>query len=294
VAGSLELDENINACFKAGYNTVLMANHGVVCGAKNLMEAFKMFETVTLTGEAELNAMRLGGAQAMTDAQLEAAACETPLPEAAEALPVSEAEQEKRLQLCAFARRCYDRKLLSTIQGCISMRFEDGILITPAGKDHMNLKPEEIVRVKRGCCESGKLPGEAASLHLKIYDAQPGVNAIIITHAPAIMGFAVAGKAFESETMSEAYVILGEVVHAQCENGALDVDKIASLFGYRKNIVQLDNRFAIITGESLFKAFDRSEVLEYGAASVIAAYGLGRPIALSEAEIRHTNKELGL
>ena len=34
-------------------------------------------------------------------------------------------------------------------------------------------------------------------------------------------------------------------------------------------------------------------VLEYGAASVIAAYGLGRPIPLSEAEIKHTNKELG-
>lgn len=294
VAGSLELDAHINACFKAGYNTVLMANHGVVCGAKNLMEAFKAFETITLAGEAELNAMRLGGVHVLSKEELAAAAHEEALPEAIGEMPVSEAEQQQRIQLCAFARRCYDRKLLSTAQGCISARFEDGMLITPAGKDHMNLKPEEIVRVKNGCRENGKVPGEAAQLHLKIYDAQPGVNAIIITHAPSIMGFAVSGKAFESETMSEGYVILGEVAHAKSESGTLDADRLAGMFGYRKNIVQLDNRFAIVTGESLFKAFDRTEVLEYGAASVIAAYGLGRPVPLSEAEIKHTNQELGL
>ncbi|MBP3409838.1 MAG: class II aldolase/adducin family protein, partial [Clostridia bacterium] len=189
---------------------------------------------------------------------------------------------------------CYDRKLLSAVQGCISVRFEDGMLITPAGKDHMRLKPEDIVRVKNGCCEKGKVPGEAANLHLKIYAAHSDIHSIIITHAPAIMGYAVSGKPFESETMSEGYVILGEVQQAKCENGVLDEDKIASMFGYRKNIVQLDNRCAIITGENLFKTFDKAEVLEYGAASVIAACGLGRPVPLSEAEIKHTNKELGL
>lgn len=294
VAGSLELDANINARFKEGYNTVLMANHGVVCGAKNLKDAFVAFETITLTGEAELNAMRLGGVHTLTEKELEAGAQEKMLPAVDAEMPVSEEEQKLRMELCTFARRCYDRKLLSAVQGCISVRFEDGMLITPAGKDHMRLKPEEIVRVKNGSCEKGKVPGEAANLHLKIYAAHSDIHSIIITHAPAIMGYAVSGKPFESETMSEGYVILGEVQQAKCENGVLDEDKIASMFGYRKNIVQLDNRCAIITGENLFKTFDKAEVLEYGAASVIAACGLGRPVPLSEAEIRHTNKELGL
>ena len=294
VAGSQELDANINACFKAGYNAVLMDNHGVVCGARNLLEAFKIFETVTLTGEAELNAMRLGGVHALNEEQLKNAACAKALPEAAGEMTMSEEEGKRRAQMCAFARRCYNRKFLSAIQGCISVRFEGGMLITPAGRDHMNLKPDEIVRVKDGCCEIGKLPGEEAQLHLKIYEAQPEVNSIIITHAPAIMGFAAAGKAFTSETMSEGYVILGRVMHEKCENGVLDEDKIAAMFGYRKNVVQLDNRFAIVTGNSLLKAFERTEVLEYGAASEIAAYGLGRPIPLTEEEINYTNEQLGL
>lgn len=294
VAGSLELDAHINARFKAGCNTVLMANHGIVCGGKNLMEAFKSFETITLSGEAELNAMRLGNVNWLNDAQLEAANRETVLPEMEAAWAVSAEEQKQREQMCAFARRCYDRKLISTVQGCISLRMPDGMLITPAGKDHMNLKPEEIVRVKNGCREAGKVPGEAAELHLKIYEKHEKVNSIVITHAPSVMGFAVAGKHFPAESMSEAYVILGDMQNVAIGDGVLDVEKISDLFGYRKNIVQLDNRCAVVTGESLFKAFDRTEVLEYGTASVHAAHGIGVPISLTQAEIEHTNKELGL
>lgn len=294
VAGSLELDAHINARFKQGCNTVIMANHGVVCGGKNLMEAFISFETITLSGEAQINALRLGKVNPLSEEELKAAAVEAVLPEADGEMSVSEEEQHLREQLCTFAHRCYDRKLLSTVQGCISVRLPDGMLITPAGKDHMNLKPEEIVRVQNGCRESGKAPGEAADLHLKIYEKHENVNAIVITHAPSIMGFAVAGERYPSEAMSEAYVILGEVPHAACKGGVLDADKVSDMFGYRKNIVQLDKRCAIVTGESLFKAFDRTEVLEYGAASVLAAYGIGQPVPLSEAEIIHTNKVLGL
>jgi L-fuculose-phosphate aldolase len=66
------------------------------------------------------------------------------------------------------------------------------------------------------------------------------------------------------------------------------------MFGYRKNIVMVDNRCVIVTGASLLNAFERMEVLEYSAASLLAAYALGRPMALTEAEIQHTNQVLGL
>lgn len=294
VAGSLELDANINARFKEGYNTVLMANHGVVCGGANLQKAFEAFETITLGGEIEMNALRLGGANELTLQQLEAASRRDELPETAMSGEVSAEELAQRQQLCAFACRCYERKLLSAVQGSISMRLPDGMLITPFGKDALHLKPEDIVRIKDGCCEAGKDAGEAAVLHMKIYEAQPGVNAVMISHAPSIMGFAVAGKDYLSETMSEAYVILGEVQRTACESGILEAERIANMFGYRKNIVMVDNRCVIVIGASLLNAFDRTEVLEYGAASLLAAHALGSPIALSEAEINHTNQVLGL
>ena len=291
VAGSLELDAHINARFKEGYNTVLMANHGVVCGAENLQRAFEAFETITIGGETEMNALRLGGVHALSAEQIDAAAEDRLLPEM-DAEAVSAGEQAAREELCAFARRCYERKLLAAVQGCISMRLEDGsLLITPAGKDLLRLQPGDIVRVKNGCREAGKIPGEALEIQQKIYAKNPGMKAIIVSHAPAIMGFAVAGREFDSRTMSEGYVILGEVQRAAYET---DAEGIADLFGYRKNIVLVDNRCAIIAGESLFKAFDRTEVLEYGAASLLAAGAIGAPIALSEAEIAYTDRVLGL
>ena len=291
VAGSLELDAHINACFKEGYNTVLMANHGAVCGAENLQKAFEAFETLTIGGETEMNALRLGGAQILSKEQLNSAEAAT-LP-AMEAEAPSAEEQAAREEICAFARRCYDRRLVSSVQGCISRRLaDDSLLITPAGKDVLALQPEDIVRVKNGCCENGKIPGEAVELHRMIYAKNPAMNAVIISHAPSIMGFAVAGKEFDSRTMSEGYVILGEVQRAAFD---MPAEAIADLFGYRKNIVVVDNRCAVVAGESLFKAFDRTEVLEYGAASLLAAGALGQNIIpLNDAEIAYTDKVLGL
>ena len=291
VAGSLELDAHINACFKQGYNTVLMANHGVVCGAENLQRAFEAFETITIGGETEMNALRLGGVNTLSPEQIQAAAKAGVLPELA-AQPVSAGEQAAREEICAFARRCYDRRLLAAVQGCISLRLEDGsLLVTPAGKDMLSLRPEDIVRVKDGCCEAGKLPGEALEIQQKIYEKNPAMNAVIVTHAPSIMGFAVSGREFDSRTMSEGYVILGQVQRAAYDT---DAEGVANLFGYRKNIVVVDNRCAIIAGETLFKAFDRTEVLEYGAASLLAAGAIGAPVALSEEEIAYTDRVLGL
>ncbi len=47
VPGSEQLGRNISDQFAAGYNTVLMENHGVVCGAPDLYRAFMAFETIT-------------------------------------------------------------------------------------------------------------------------------------------------------------------------------------------------------------------------------------------------------
>lgn len=295
--GTKELDEDISARFAEGHTTVLMDNHGVVCGGKDLMQAFIAFETITLSGEAEINALRLGIAHRMRDEQLENAAAEAEavLPEMKAGMPARAEEEELREKICAFARRCYGRKLLSAAGGCISVRLGDGsMLMTPADKDHMNLAPGDIVRVDSGCREAGKVPGELARLQEKIYAAHPFVNAVIITRAPSIMGFAVAHKPYDARMISEGYIILGDVARMECESGALDEEKIISAIQPRIPAVVVDNRCAIVCGASLINAFDRTEVLEYGAASVLAAGAVGRPITLTEAEIEHTKQALGL
>ena len=46
VPGSARLGENIASQFDAGYSVVLLENHGVVIGAKDIFQAFMAFETI--------------------------------------------------------------------------------------------------------------------------------------------------------------------------------------------------------------------------------------------------------
>jgi len=291
--GTKELGENVSARFGEGFNTVLMANHGIACGAKNLHEAFVAFETITLSAQMQLDAMKLGTPRILSDEQLAAARENARF--AADDMQPLPGEKEAREKMCVLARRCYDRKMLSTARGTISMRLpDDSMLILPAEKDRLHLKPEDVVRMQGDRAEAGKVPGELARLHMKIYATHPDVNAVIISQAPSIMAFAVSGEAFESRMISEGYIVLGDVQRKTNETGALDEEDIVNMLRPRKPVIVVDNRCAIAAGASLINAFDRMEVLEYSAAAVIAARGIGQPVCLTEAEIEGTNRALNL
>lgn len=293
--GTKELDMNISAQFALGYNAVLMANHGAVCGAENLHRAFMRFETLVQAAEIELNARKLGQPRSLSEAQLAAAneICELPVME--KAWLVSEEEQARREELCAFARRCYDRRILSSAMGTISARLHnEAMLITPMNVDPLLLRPEDVVCVQNGRAEAGKRAGEAVGLHQRIYEAHPDVNAVILSHAPSIMAYAVAETSFETRLISEGYIVLGDVQRAQTPNAVLDEARIVNALGHKRSAVVADHRCAIVTGASLLNAFDRMEVLEYGAASTLTIAGAGRAVVLTDEEIEGTNRALNI
>lgn len=64
--GSEELGDNIAAEFEKGFNIVLLENHGVCIGAKDMFTAFMMFETLEYTANLEILAYRLGKPNALS------------------------------------------------------------------------------------------------------------------------------------------------------------------------------------------------------------------------------------
>lgn len=291
--GTKELSKNVSARFAEGSRTVLMANHGIVCGAENLYRAFVAFETIVRCAEIQLKAAKLGALRTLTDTQI-AAAKETLSFKEAEMIELPE-EMAAREQLCALAHRCYERKLLSAAGGVISMRMADNsMLILPMETDRLALQPKDIVRVQCEFAETGKIPSMQAALHQKIYAEHPEINAIIISQPPSAMAFSVTGKCFDTRMLSEDYIVLGDVQHMACENGALNETEIVNALRPRRPAIAVDNRCIIVTGTSLINAFDRMEVLEYSADAVLAACEIGHPLPLSDAEIEGTNQALGL
>ena len=296
VPGSEGLGANIAEQFAAGYNTVLMENHGVVCGAPDLYRAFMAFETITFSAKIERDARKLGTPRKLTDAQIyiDSSKAHPPL-DSFEAKLVTSEEKAGRRDLCTLIHRSYDQRLFTSTQGTFSMRLSDGsLLITPYMKDRKYLEPEDIVRVKNGMGELGKVPSRSVLLHQKIYETHPEINSVIIAHPPAIMAFAVTGTEFDSRLIPESYISLRNVGRLPYASTTLDVDGAAAEFTPHSPVVIVDNQCVIVTGSSLLNAFDRLEVLEYSAAAIIDARDIGQVVLLSDEEIDNVNKAFHL
>ena len=289
--GDDRLGSETAAVFGQGYNSAIMVNHGVVCGAKDMPAAFKAFETITTCGQTELDGRKLGAVNALSAQQLaHAAALSAPEMPAANHI-ISGEEKIARSSLCAYVHRCYDQKLFTAAQGSMSVRLPDGaILITPEGRDLKSIQPADLAWVKDGAADGNA--NRHLSLHLQIYADHPEVHSVITAQSPSIMAYAVSGQCFDSHTVSEGFIILGDV--SRCDDPSLDAKKISAMIAPRRGCVVVDNRCAVVTGASMANAFDRMEVLEYSAAAAIAAHGLGECVRLNEGEIQHTVTALNL
>ena len=81
--------------------------------------------------------------------------------------------------------------------GNISLRHDDGLLITPTGTPYETMQPEQIVFMKLdGSVATNQRPSSEWRFHRDILKARPEVNAVVHAHPPystvlAIMGMAI-------------------------------------------------------------------------------------------------------
>lgn len=287
VPGSEALGANIAEKFAEGHNTVILENHGVVCGSTDLFSAFKAFETLDFCGRLEIDAKKLGSPRTLTDAQISMESQKAhPHIDAFVPHVFSSEEKAGRREMSELVHRAYRQKLFTSTQGTFSMRLSDGsFLVTPYEKDRMYIEAEDIVRIKNGMCESGKTPSRACMLISKIFDKHPEINSVIIAHPPAIMAFAVTDAEFDSRTIPESYIMLRNVQRAPYASSTIDEEGTAKKFGDATPVLVVDNKCVIVTGKSLLNAFDRLEVLEYSAKAVIACRDIGEIVQISDKEV---------
>lgn len=296
VPGSTALGESIADEFEKGYNTVLLENHGIVCASGDLFRAFMAFETLDFCGRLEIDAAKIGVPKTLNDEelQIDKAGCEFVMDEF-DVQKVSAEEREGRRSMCELIHRAYDQKLFTSTQGTFSMRLSDGsFLITPYNKDRKYLEPEDIVRIRDGMCERGKIPSRAALLHMEIYKRKPEIHSVINAHPPAIMAFAVTDAEFDSRTIPESYVSLRYVKRLPYGISRLDIPATAESFTSAAPAAIVSNQCVIVTGNSLLNTYDRLEVLEYSAAAMIASLDIGKIALLTPKEIETLEKTFSL
>ena len=288
VPGSAKLGEYIAQEFEKGFNTVMMENHGVVIGHKDLFSCFMAFETLDFCGRLEIDAKKLGTPRALTAEQIDIDRSITS-PNMDEFIPGAHSSEEcaGRRDLCELIHRSYDQRLFTSTQGTYSMRLSDGsFLTTPYNKDRKYLEPEDIVHIKHGMREVGKKPSRAARLLEEIFATHPEINAVIIAHPPAIMSFAMTDAEFDSRLIPESYISLRDVVRVPYAASRLDVPGTAAKFDAKHPVMIVNNQCVIVTGASLLNAFDKLEVMEYSAKAILDTCGIGKLVKISDDEVK--------
>ncbi len=292
--GSEILGEIIAKKFINGHSTVLMENHGIVTVGKSLMQAFQKLETLVFCARLTINAKSISNVKYLTDSELKLSRSEFVLEQF---LPekYSSEEKEIRKELCKIIHRSYKQNLITSMEGTFSARVNiNDFIITPWGKDRKYLSEEDLVLIKDGLKEEGKKPSRSVKLHMKIYKRHKNINAIFIAHPPNILAFAVTDTKFDSRTIPESYLLLRNVPKLPfgMEFGKENEDDkdIIDFISPKVPIVLCENDCILVTGDSILQTFDRLEVAEYSAKSVISAKEIGDVVPIKEDEIRQLEK----
>ncbi|WP_409500716.1 L-fuculose-phosphate aldolase [Mannheimia glucosida] len=79
--------------------------------------------------------------------------------------------------------------------GNVSVRYQDGMLITPTGTPYEEMTEDSIVFVNaNGKHEEGKLPSSEWQFHLAVYEARPELNAVVHNHAKNCAAVSILGE----------------------------------------------------------------------------------------------------
>jgi L-fuculose-phosphate aldolase len=114
---------------------------------------------------------------------------------------------------------------------------------------------------------------------------------------PNVMAFAVTDTAFDPRTIPESYIMLRSVRKESFEsvyNSQDDLGGIAEKFSPQMPVLICENDQVIATGSSLLNVFDRMEVAEATARSIIAAKDIGPLVKISDKEADEINKAFNL
>ncbi|MBQ5973562.1 MAG: class II aldolase/adducin family protein [Oscillospiraceae bacterium] len=287
VPGSDELGENIGREFDRGGNIVVLENHGVCIGGSDMFAAFKMFETLNYAAELEISARKIGRLNHLPAEAIRITQTTHHLM-MDDFVPRSHAPEElaARRDMITLIRRSYRQGLFTATHGTYSVRLSDGsFLITPFGHDRAYLEVDDLVRIKAGMKEQGKTPSRAVRICQQIYEKNPDINAVLIADPTYGMAFAVTDADFDVRTIPESYILLRDITVRPFEELYTDPEGFASHFAPNRPAMICRNDCVIVTGGSLLQAFDRLEVLESTAHSIINAHDLGDIVHISDTEI---------
>lgn len=287
--GSQALGDVIADEFVKGFTAVIMENHGTVVGGADLADCFLRFETLEFCARTILYSHIIGKPTYLTEADIKAFDNQLPelLPEMEDnEVEYGSKERELRSEICSIVHRACSQGLMISSYGTISCRWEgNNFLITPTNVPRWDLQPKDVVQIKNGKREKGKLPSRSTHLHQLIYETHPEINSIILTQTPYLMAFAASDAEYNVRTIPESWIFLQDV-HTVPYGGQFNGSSmIPEMLSKNSPALLVKNDCALVTGNKLLQTFDYLEVAEFSAKSLIMSASLGSLVPINDEQV---------
>lgn len=174
---------------------------------------------------------------------------------------------EAKKVICEIGKRMYDRGYVAANDGNISVKCGDNaIWCTPTGVSKGFMTPDMLVKIDlKGNVIQGKYkPSSEVKMHLRVYNENSEVNAVVHAHPPVATSFAIAGIQLDKAVLPEAVVLLGTVpVAPYATPGTQEVPDSIAPYCKDYNAVLLANHGALTWGTDAIEAYHRMESLEH-------------------------------
>ena len=291
--GSEALGEVIAKEFIKGFNAVIMENHGTVVGGTDLSDAFQRFETLEFCARTIIYGSTIGKPNYLTDQQIEEFEVQIPhlLPEM-DSVDYPSDERAIREDIKKIVHRACTQGLMISSYGTVSVRWRNNdFLITPPYVARWDIQNEDIVQVKDGKREPGKIPSRSTWLHQEIYRRNPHVNSIILTQTPYLMAYSVTAEKLDVRTIPESWIFLQDVPNVPFGSHFAGSEVILDHLSVNTPAIIIDNDSVLVTGDKLLGTFDRLEVAEFSAKSLTMGASLGKLIPINPGQVEELRKK---
>ena len=177
-------------------------------------------------------------------------------------------ETTERDSICRLAKSLFERGLTIGSSGNISVRLDDGWLMTPTGSSMGNLDPNEISKLDLdGNLISGKSPTKESFLHIAMYDERPNSGAVVhlhSTHSVAVSCLADIDKKNVLPPITAYYVMkIGKLpLVPYFPPGDINLVRAVKEMASNHHAVLLANHGPVVTGKTLEDAVYAIEELE--------------------------------
>jgi ribulose-5-phosphate 4-epimerase/fuculose-1-phosphate aldolase len=185
-----------------------------------------------------------------------------------------------------FCRRLYERELVSSTGGNLSVRTDSGtVLISPTGKALVDLEVDDFIEVTvDGRISRGGRPSKELPFHLAAYRTRPDVTAVIHGHcayAVAASTLLPVGRDDSLPAYSAGYVLrVGKLpLLPYLPAGSIELSEaVASVLSPTTKAMLLQNHGFITVGPDLETSFNTADELLDALKVFVLSAGRARPL----------------